>query len=320
MNKLNEMVSIIIPVLNEGESIQQLYSEIKQNVAGFPRYEIVFVDDGSTDDSLEVIESLKLSDSNVKLIQFYKNYGKAEALSAGFNDCQGDYVITMDADLQDDPNEINALVNKLKEGWDVVSGWKKSRNDPLSKKFPSKIFNLITRLFTGIQIHDFNCGLKAYRSSVVKSIELYGGLHRYIPAIAKQKGFSVTEIVVNHRPRKHGETKYGGARYFHGFFDLLTILFMGKYFNRPLHFFGFIGLILTVAGLGINTWLTIGWFRGVWIGNRPILFLAVLLMVVGIQFFSIGLLGEMIVKSQREKEQKIQRVLTGSPQDEHCAD
>lgn len=319
MTKLDEMISIIIPVFNEEDSIQQLYREIHQNLQKFSQYEIIFVDDGSTDGSLANIRRIMASDQNIKLIQFYKNYGKAEALSAGFDDCAGDYVITMDADLQDDPSEIKALVSKLKEGWDVVSGWKKSRNDPISKTFPSKIFNLITRLFTGIHIHDFNCGLKAYRSHVVKSIKLYGGLHRYIPAIANQRGYSVTEKIVNHRPRKHGKTKYGGARYFHGFFDLLTVLFMGKYFNRPLHFFGFIGTIFTFVGLGINLWLTIGWFRGIWIGNRPILFLAILLMVVGIQFISLGLLGEMIVKSGREKEQKIKRVLTGSTQDEDRA-
>ncbi len=320
MNDPQDIISVVIPVLNEGKSIPQLYDEIRKNVTDFSEYEILFIDDGSADDSAAVIKSIVDKDQNVKLIQFYRNYGKADALSAGFQATRGDFVITMDADLQDDPNEITALVSRLREGWDVVSGWKKYRNDPLSKKLPSKFFNLVTRIFTGIHIHDFNCGLKAYRAQVVKSIELYGGLHRYIPAIAKQKGFSVTEIVVNHRPRKHGETKYGGARYFHGFFDLMTVLFMGKYFNRPLHFFGFIGMIFTLIGLGINAWLTIGWFQGIWIGNRPILFLSVLLMVVGIQFISLGLLGEMIVKSQRVKEQKIKKIISGSTRDEDCTD
>ncbi len=314
-NKSN--ISVVVPVLNEEESLPQLHKELTQALGSFQAYEIIFIDDGSHDRSDEIIRDMVKDDPHVKLVKFHKNYGKADALAEGFRLSSGDVIITMDADLQDDPAEIPKLVKKISEGWDVVSGWKKNRKDPLSKTIPSKLFNLVTRWITGVKIHDFNCGLKAYKSKVVKSIELYGGLHRYIPAIARQKGFAVTEMVVNHRPRKFGKTKYGGARFFHGFFDLLTVSFLGNYFTRPLHFFGLIGLILTFAGLAINVYLTIGWYRGVWIGNRPILFLGVLLMVVGIQFFSIGLLGEMLVKSGRRMENRVEQYITHPDSDEN---
>ena len=211
----------------------------------------------------------------------------------------------MDADLQDDPKEIIPLINKLEEGWDMVSGWKKNRKDPISKRYPSKFFNFITRLFTGIKIHDFNCGLKAYKRKVIKSIDLYGGLHRYIPALAGRLGFSVTELEVHHRKRVYGTTKYGLNRLSHGFFDLFTVLFTSRYFNRPLHFFGMIGLLLFLLGFIICIYLTIGWFNGIWIGNRPILFLGLLLLIIGIQFFSIGLLGELFIKTNMRKDRKI---------------
>ena len=222
-------LSIIIPVFNEEGSLRELYLQINQSIKKYNDYEIVFIDDGSSDKSKNIVQSLIDSDPKVKLISFFRNFGKSAALSEGFKYASGDVIITMDADLQDDPNEIPALINKLNEGYDLVSGWKKKRFDPWTKTFPSKIFNFVTRILTGVKIHDFNCGLKAYRNSVVKSIEVFGGRHRYIPALAGQKNFSVTEIEVNHRPRLHGETKYGGSRMFHGFFDLLTILFLNKY-------------------------------------------------------------------------------------------
>ncbi len=305
-------LSILIPVFNEEGSLKELFKQISDSVKGIKTWEVIFIDDGSTDDSISILNELSESNSHIKIVQFFKNFGKSDALSEGFKTASGDIVITMDADLQDDPSEISNLISKISEGWDVVSGWKKKRHDPISKRWPSKVFNKITRLLTGVHIHDFNCGLKAYRLKVVKAIELYGGLHRYIPAIASQKGFSVTEIEVNHRPREHGETKYGGARYFHGFFDLLTVIFLGKYFSRPLHFFGFLGLIFSLVGMGINLYLTVGWFSGIPIGNRPIFFLGILLLIVGIQFFSIGLLGELMIRYSHKNEKRVEKVISNN--------
>ncbi len=219
------MISIVIPVFNEKESIPDLYLEIIENVSSYGKWEIIFIDDGSSDGSKDKINDIISKDSKVKLISFYRNFGKSAALSEGFKHSKGDIIITMDADLQDDPAEIPNLINKINEGFDLVSGWKKVRHDPWTKTLPSKIFNFVTRILTGVKIHDFNCGLKAYRSSVIKTIEIFGGRHRYIPALAGQKNFFVSEIVVNHRARKFGATKYGGSRLFHGFFDLLTIYF-----------------------------------------------------------------------------------------------
>ena len=305
-------LSILIPVFNEEGSLKELFKQISDSVKGIKTWEVIFIDDGSTDDSISILNELSESNSHIKIVQFFKNFGKSDALSEGFKTASGDIVITMDADLQDDPSEISNLISKISEGWDVVSGWKKKRHDPISKRWPSKVFNKITRLLTGVHIHDFNCGLKAYRLKVVKAIELYGGLHRYIPAIASQKGFSVTEIEVNHRPREHGETKYGGARYFHGFFDLLTVIFLGKYFSRPLHFFGFLGLIFSLVGMGINLYLTVGWCSGIPIGNRPIFFLGILLLIVGIQFFSIGLLGELMIRYSHKNEKRVEKVISNN--------
>ena len=219
----NETLSIVIPVYNEASSLIELYEEIKVNVSSFSLWEILFIDDGSTDDSGEIIRSLHEKDKRIKLIQFHRNYGKSAALSEGFNMATGKYILTMDADLQDDPAEIDNLYKKILEGYDLISGWKKLRKDPLSKRLPSKFFNRVTRLMTGVKIHEFNCGIKLYRKRVVDSLEIYGGRHRYIPALAGQKRFKISEISVHHRERKYGTTKYGGARLFHGFFDLLSI-------------------------------------------------------------------------------------------------
>jgi len=304
MNK-STIISIIIPVYNEEESLEKLFEELSDSMSPFLDWEVIFVNDGSNDDSDMILEKLSKSYQNIKLISFYKNFGKSDALGIGFEYAKGDIIITMDADLQDDPKEIIPLINKLEEGWDMVSGWKKNRKDPISKRYPSKFFNFITRLFTGIKIHDFNCGLKAYKRKVIKSIDLYGGLHRYIPALAGRLGFSVTELEVHHRKRVYGTTKYGLNRLSHGFFDLFTVLFTSRYFNRPLHFFGMIGLLLFLLGFIICIYLTIGWFNGIWIGNRPILFLGLLLLIIGIQFFSIGLLGELFIKTNMRKDRKI---------------
>ena len=304
-------ISIIIPVFNEVDSIQELHEELTRALLAYKPYEILFIDDGSTDGSVDVINRLSQSDPSINLIKFYRNYGKAAALAEGFKYANGDYIITMDADMQDDPAEIPNLILKLEEGFDLVSGWKKDRKDPISKRVPSKLFNLVTRLFTGVQIHDFNCGLKIYKKSVVKTLEIYGGRHRYIPALAGQKKFKVTEIVVHHRPRIHGITKYGGSRLFHGLFDLITILFLSKYTQSPLYFFGQIGLFTFLAGLGIEFYvLYLKYGMGEpFAKHMALLMLGILIIVIGIQFFSIGLVGEMIANSNQDKESRVKGIL-----------
>ena len=287
----------------------ELYEEIISSI-GSKKYEIIFIDDGSTDGSVEILRNLTMKDNNLVLIQFYRNYGKSAALSEGFKRADGDCIVTMDADLQDNPSELDNLLLKLNEGYDVVSGWKKNRKDPLSKRIPSKFFNLVTRIFTGVKIHDFNCGLKIYRKSVIKTLDIYGGRHRYIPALAGQKKFKVSEIVVNHRPRKHGETKYGGRRFFHGFFDLISVLFLSKYIQSPLYFFGQLGLFAFTAGSIIEGYvLYLKYFEGEPFAKHfALLILGVLLIVIGIQFFSIGLIGEMIANSNQDKEARIKEI------------
>jgi glycosyltransferase involved in cell wall biosynthesis len=305
---MNKTLSIVVPVYNEAESLSELHRQISDTVSD-NSWELIFVDDGSRDGSVKLIRDLIDRDPHIRLVELYNNFGKADALNEGFKAASGDIVVTMDADLQDDPAEIPNLVKKIDEGWDVVSGWKVHRKDPFTKRWPSKLFNFVLRIATGVNIHDFNCGLKAYRNTVVQAIDIYGGMHRYIPALASQKGFSVAEIPVNHRPREFGETKYGGSRIFHGFFDLFTVLFLGKYLSRPLHLFGGIGMALFTAGLGINVYLTVGWFNDVWIGNRPIFFLGILLLIVGVQFFSMGLIGELIIKTSHRNEKKVSRIV-----------
>lgn len=303
-------ISVVIPVFNEEDSIKELYGQISTALKNQKKYEIIFINDGSSDKSEKAIIDLSNEDKRVKLISFYRNFGKSAALSEGFKYASGEIIITMDADLQDDPNEISNLINKLDEGYDLVSGWKQKRYDPWTKTFPSKIFNFVTRILTGVNIHDFNCGLKAYRSSVIKSIEVFGGRHRYIPALAGQMNFSVSEIVVNHRPRIYGETKYGGSRIFHGFFDLLTILFLNKYTQQPLHFFGSIGLVTFTAGFFVE--LMVIYYKFVLLEpfskHIALLLLGVILIIIGIQFFSIGLLGEIIARFSQGKEDRIKDI------------
>ena len=304
-------ISVVIPVFNEKESLSELYQQLKKELSFYNNYEIIFIDDGSYDGSYELLRSFSKQNNKIKIIQFYRNYGKSAALSEGFKYCMGEYVVTIDSDLQDDPAEIKNLVLKLEEGFDLVSGWKKNRKDPIEKKIPSKFFNFITRAFTGVMIHDFNCGLKIYKKNVIKSIEVYGGRHRYLPALAGQKKFKVTEIIVNHRPRLHGETKYGGARFFHGFFDLISILFLSKYTQSPLYFFGKIGILAFLTGLSIEGYIIyLKYFL-----NEPfakhmaLLMLGILILIIGIQFFSIGLVGEMIANANQRKELRIKNFL-----------
>jgi len=292
----NIEISLVIPLYNEEESIVELHHQIKSVMDRLEKsYEIIFIDDGSTDKSAEIIEELHRQDEHVRLIQFRKNYGKSAGLAAGFKFASGTFVITMDADLQDDPKEIPNLLNKLQEGYDLVSGWKKVRHDPIGKRLASKVYNYFTSIFSGIRLHDFNCGLKAYRIDVVKSMRVYGELHRYLPVIAHRNGFRVTEIPVKHHARKYGKSKFGAARFARGAFDLMTITFLTRYKKRPLHLFGLLGFIFFTAGLLVSIWLT--YERIVlnkYLSSRPMLFFGVLLIIVGVQFFSIGLLGEMI--------------------------
>ena len=303
-------ISIVIPVFNENESLPDLKVELDKNLSAYPEWEVIFIDDGSSDGSTEYLADLCAQDSHYKLIQFYRNYGKSAALSEGFKLADGDYIITMDADLQDDPAEIPNLVGKLEEGWDLVSGWKKIRHDPIGKTLPSKLFNFVTRVMTGVKIHDFNCGLKGYKKSVVKSIEVFGGRHRYIPALAGQRKFRITEITVNHRARQFGETKYGGSRLFHGFFDLITILFLNRYDQQPLHLFGFFGLISLHLGLIVEC--VVLYFKyGLgepFVKHMALLMFGIMLIVIGIQFFSMGLLGELMARTTQGQENRIRKI------------
>ena len=303
-------ISIVIPVFNENESLPDLKVELAKNLSAYSEWEVIFIDDGSSDGSTEYLADLCAQDSHYKLIQFYRNYGKSAALSEGFKLADGDYIITMDADLQDDPAEIPNLVGKLEDGWDLVSGWKKIRHDPIGKTLPSKLFNFVTRVMTGVKIHDFNCGLKGYKKSVVKSIEVFGGRHRYIPALAGQRKFRITEITINHRARQFGETKYGGSRLFHGFFDLITILFLNRYDQQPLHLFGFFGLISLHLGLIVEC--VVLYFKyGLgepFAKHMALLMFGIMLIVIGIQFFSMGLLGELMARTAQGQENRIRKI------------
>ena len=293
-------ISVVVPVYNENDSLRELASRIKSALSRVSqRWEVWFIDDGSTDGSFETLDNLYRNDRRFKVIRFRRNFGKSAALSIGFQHARGQYVITMDGDLQDDPEEIPRLIEKIKSGFDLVSGWKKKRKDPINKTIPSKFFNYVTGKISGIKIHDFNCGLKGYKREVVKAVPLYGEMHRYIPVLAKMLGFSVSEIPVTHHPRKFGRTKFGMSRFFKGFLDLLTVIFTSRYTQRPLHLFGTIGIFFFLVGVGINGYLSVEWWMGYPIGNRPMLWLGILLILVGIQSISTGLLAEMITKSQQ---------------------
>lgn len=288
-------VSIIVPMYNEEESVHILYGRIVEHVKEYYEYEIIFIDDGSTDGSVKKVKEIIAEDDCVHLIVFRRNFGKAAALQAGFRNSKGDIVITMDADLQDDPKEIHRFVEKLDEGYDLISGWKKERHDPLEKRLPSKLFNRVTSRLSGVHLHDFNCGFKAYRREVVESLDVYGELHRYIPVLAYRKGFRIAEIVVEHHAREFGKSKYGFERYLRGLFDSMTVAFLGKFYDRPMYFFGKIGLALCVVGGIICAYLTVLWFMGQGIGSRPLLLLGVLFLILGVQMFSTGFIGDMLV-------------------------
>jgi glycosyltransferase involved in cell wall biosynthesis len=294
-------LSVVIPLYNEEKSLAELYNRIILSLKSLSlNCELIFVDDGSTDNSFSVLKDLHKKDDRIKVIRFRKNFGKSAALSAGFKEATGKTIVTIDADLQDLPEEIPILIKKIEEGYDLVSGWKFKRKDPLVRRVASRLFNSVTTFYTGVKIHDFNCGLKCYRREVTEEIELYGELYRYIPALASWKGFKVGEVKVNHQPRIHGKSKFGGERYVRGFFDLLTVIMLTKYPEKPLHFFGLMGTILSLAGLAINIYMAALRLSGKWISNRPLLLLGILFLILGIQFIFFGLMGELIVFSSQK--------------------
>lgn len=308
-------VSVVIPVYDERENLRPLAAELLPVVRGLGvPVEVLFVDDGSRDGGDLVLAELAAAEPEVVVVRLRRNFGKAEALMAGFREARGDVVVTLDGDLQDDPNEIPRMLAALDEGLDLVSGWKRDRQDPLGKRLASKVFNGVTRRVSGVGLHDLNCGFKAYRAEVVRSLALAGDQYRYIPVLAAAEGFRVGELPVNHRPRRHGRSKYGLERYARGFLDLLTITFLGRYRHRPMHLFGGLGLLMILAGLVISAYLSVLRFSGEAIGGRPLLLLGVLLILVGVQFLTIGLMSEMIQRHHLrpqvdEAASRVQRVL-----------
>jgi glycosyltransferase involved in cell wall biosynthesis len=309
-------ISVVIPVFNEEESLPELTNWISRVMHdhGFS-YEVILVNDGSSDSSWEVIQSLAEESTAIKGINFTRNYGKSAALDAGFNKASGEVVITMDADLQDSPEEIPGLYRMITEdGFDVVSGWKKKRHDPISKTIPSRFFNGVTRWISGIDLHDFNCGLKAYRLKVVKNIQIYGEMHRYIPLLAKWNGFGkIGEKVVQHQSRKYGYSKFGIERFLNGFLDLISVSFVHRYKKKPMHFFGLLGTLSFVTGFLITCWLIFekiyGLSRGLKVReivDQPLFFLALVALIIGIQLFVTGFIAELMTSNQsKEAEYKI---------------
>jgi glycosyltransferase involved in cell wall biosynthesis len=300
-------LSIVIPLFNEDESLPELAAWIERvvNAQGYS-YEVIMVDDGSTDRSWEVIEKLRQGNANIKGIKFQRNYGKSAALNEGFKASQGNVIITMDADMQDSPDEIPDLYNMIiRDGFDMVSGWKKKRYDnTLTKNIPSKLFNAAARSMSKIKLHDFNCGLKSYSRKVVKSIEVYGEMHRYVPVLAKWAGFrKIGEKVVEHRARKYGVTKFGWSRFVNGFLDLMTIFFVGKFGKRPMHFFGLWGTLSFMFGLLVFTYLSVSkfFFDKTGMTQRPLFFFAILAMIIGTQLFLAGFIGELISRNSVER-------------------
>jgi glycosyltransferase involved in cell wall biosynthesis len=293
---------------DEERSVALLYDELSSALEplGVP-WETIFVDDGSTDGTFAALTRLHNATTNVRVVRLRRNFGKAAALVAGFDQARGEIVVTIDGDLQDDPAEIPRLLAKLDEGFDLVSGWKTRRQDPLSRRLLSRIFNRVTSAFSGVRLHDMNCGLKAYRADVVHGLRLYGELHRFIPVLAHYRGFRIAELPVNHRPREHGRSRYGVERYLRGFLDLLTVSFIGRYRHRPLHLFGGLGLVLGLIGSAVLVYLTVVKALGHAIGQRPLLLLGVLLVVIGMQFFSLGLISEMITSHHEERAQERDR-------------
>jgi dolichol-phosphate mannosyltransferase len=296
------VISVVVPVHDEERSVALLQDELAAALEPLDEpWETVFVDDGSTDGTFAALTRLHAAHDGVRVVRLRRNFGKAAALQAGFEQARGDVIVTIDGDLQDDPAEIPRLLAKLDEGFDLVSGWKAKRRDPLTRRLPSRLFNAVTGRVSGLRLHDFNCGLKAYRVEVVRDQRLYGELHRFIPVLAHYRGYRVAELPVNHRPREHGRSRYGVERYVRGFLDLLTVTFMGRYRHRPLHLFGGLGLLLGAIGTAVLVYLTVLKATGEAIGHRPLLTLGVLLVVVGVQLVSLGLVSELVASHHEER-------------------
>lgn len=315
---MGRKVSFLIPAYNEEESLPELYRQIMDNIriceeAGLMTdYEILFINDGSTDGTADVIRELHRQDARVRYIFFRKNFGKSAALQTGFRNVTGDVVITMDADLQDDPCELRRFLEKIDEGYDLVSGWKQNRLDNAEKRLPSRLFNKVTARMSGIPLHDFDCGYKAYRREVTNALDIYGSMHRYIPVLAGRHGFRIGEITVHHNKRKYGKSKYGMERYLQGLFDYLTVFFLTRYADRPMYFFGRVGLVSGGIGFLICLYMAILRICGQSIGNRPLLLLGVLLILLGIQFLSVGFIGNMIVDQNVRRNYTEDKILERS--------
>lgn len=289
-------ISIVIPVYNEAENVPLLYRKLRDDLLSLGRtYEVIFIDDGSKDDTFAKLKEIQANGDHIRIIKFRRNFGKAAALNTAFRLVEGEVVITMDGDLQDDSAEIPKFLDKIKEGYDLVSGWKYPRNDPITKTAPSKIFNRLTCWMTRVNLHDFNCGFKAYRREVTDVLHLYGELHRYTPVLANYYGFKIAEVTVRHHPREFGKSKYGAKRVIKGLLDLITVKFLTSYASRPLHVFGVPGILSLLVGFLIGLYLIfLKYLQNIELTERPLLLLSILLILLGLQFFSIGLLGEMI--------------------------
>ena len=298
-------LTAVIPVFNEVGSMPQMHKELSDGLARTGRsYEILYIDDGSSDGTTELLDQLAAAEPDkVGVIHFRKNFGKSPALNAGFELARGAIVLTLDADLQDDPAMIEQFVERIEAGADLVSGWKQRRHDPIGKTAPSKIFNGVVRRISGVQLRDFNCGFKAYRRECIQELSVYGGFHRFLPVLAGARGFRVEELVVNHRPREHGVSKFGVKRFFDGFLDLLTVLMVTQFRTRPVHFFGILGFISGVLGVGVLSYLTVLKFMGEAIGHRPLLLLGVLLTLTAVQLIGLGLVGELLVRTTIESSE-----------------
>lgn len=299
-------ITVVVPAKDEAASLPELHERLAEVLGGLAMpYEIILIDDGSSDDSLSVMKEINSRDGHVRVVSFMRNFGKAAALSAGFERARGEIIITMDADLQDDPDEIPRFIEAIESGYHLVTGWKKERHDPSTRLIASRVANTATAWLSGVRVHDMNCGFKAYRREVAKSISLYGELHRFVPALAAARGFKVGEIAVRHHPRKHGRSRYGLERLPRGFFDLLTVLFLTSYSARPLHLFGGAGMVFGGLGFMALAYLTALWFLGLGpIGTRPLFMGGIMLMILGAQLLSLGLLGELVTSMSARPEDR----------------
>lgn len=297
------MISAVVPVFNEEESLEALFKVLISNLSKLDKeYEVIFVDDGSTDTSLEILKQIAKTDKKIKIYSFRKNHGKAEALTVGFQKAKGDLIVTLDADLQDRPEEIGKLMKKQREGFDLVCGWRKNRKDTLKTRLSSKLFNSIASIFWGLKLHDYNCGLKLYTKEAAKSLNLYGGMHRFIPLLVHDQGFTVTEVAVEHARRKYGISKYGFSKIWKDLPDIFTMLFLSKYSKRPFHFFGVAGGIFVLTGMIILGYLSYLHFQNIAIGQRPLLFFGMLLVISGFQLFFTGFLADLIINISSKKQ------------------